>query len=126
MTHPCADHIATCDHCYSCDVLGICCCSTAGRTPAVVSAAADDLLAEKLIDAAEHDRVLGLDLVRAFAIDRINATLGHEPDFEQVELAIAMHTDFMRHASPQMPKALPVGSPDLYINHHPEVTHAQS
>lgn len=23
--HPCADHITTCDHCYSCDVLGTCC-----------------------------------------------------------------------------------------------------
>lgn len=25
MTHPCADHMEQCDHCYSCDVLGVCC-----------------------------------------------------------------------------------------------------
>lgn len=27
-SHPCADHMASCDHCYRCDVLGECC-----RTP---------------------------------------------------------------------------------------------
>jgi hypothetical protein len=25
MTHPCAAHMASCDHCYRCDVLGECC-----------------------------------------------------------------------------------------------------
>jgi hypothetical protein len=25
MTHPCASHMASCDHCYRCDVLGECC-----------------------------------------------------------------------------------------------------
>ena len=29
MTHPCASHMASCDHCYRCDVLGECC-----QTPA--------------------------------------------------------------------------------------------
>lgn len=23
--HPCAGHMATCDHCYLCDVVGVCC-----------------------------------------------------------------------------------------------------
>ena len=27
MTHPCTDHMASCDHCYLCDVVGICCAS---------------------------------------------------------------------------------------------------
>jgi|ERR1700733_3819547 len=25
--HPCADHMASCDHCYLCDVVGVCCAS---------------------------------------------------------------------------------------------------
>jgi hypothetical protein len=124
--HPCADHMATCDHCYSCEVLGICCCSTATRSPAVMDAAADDLLAEHLFDAAEQDRVLGLDLVRAFAVDHFNHALGYAPHLEPVELAIAMRCDFMHPTSPQAPKALPVSSPDFYHRHPLEVDHAQS
>lgn len=27
MTHPCADHMGSCDHCYLCDEVGVCCAS---------------------------------------------------------------------------------------------------
>lgn len=27
MTHPCAGHMASCDHCYLCEILKICCAS---------------------------------------------------------------------------------------------------
>jgi len=54
--HPCANHIASCDHCYCCDVLGICCAGlTAGqRARLEASAQAPDRLRAALTEDAQH------------------------------------------------------------------------
>jgi hypothetical protein len=36
--HPCAAHMASCDHCYLCDVLGICCASISPSQRALLAA----------------------------------------------------------------------------------------
>jgi hypothetical protein len=38
MSHPCAGHIRQCDHCYSCDVLGICCATVSAPQRALLEA----------------------------------------------------------------------------------------
>lgn len=40
MTHPCADHAASCDHCFVCDGLGICCASLLPAQRALLLASA--------------------------------------------------------------------------------------
>jgi hypothetical protein len=35
--HPCADHMDTCNHCYLCDVVGVCCMTAPAPTQAAVS-----------------------------------------------------------------------------------------
>ena len=46
MSHPCSDH--PCDHCYQCDVLGICCASTVSTT--VAPEATDTTLRDAIND----------------------------------------------------------------------------
>lgn len=36
--HPCADHLALCDHCYTCEVLRVCCCSLSASQRAQLEA----------------------------------------------------------------------------------------
>lgn len=38
MTHPCDGHLASCDHCYLCDVVGICCASVSSGLRAQIEA----------------------------------------------------------------------------------------
>lgn len=123
--HPCADHMATCDHCYSCDVLGICCCSSAARAPAVVDAAIDDVLTEKLILAAEHDRLVGSDLARAFSADALSRVLCAVADRPSHELADAMQADLVRRRPSSEPQALPVASVDFETYEPMEVNRAR-
>ena len=59
MTHPCADH--PCDHCYSCDVLGVCCASApSGRGKPGFQATPDQNLALHSAVLADIDRHVGL------------------------------------------------------------------
>ena len=55
MSHPCAGHMATCDHCFCCDVLGICCATipaeARARLEAGVAPPPDPLYAAVLADA---------------------------------------------------------------------------
>jgi hypothetical protein len=37
-THPCSDHFSSCDHCFACDVLGICCASLSAEQQARLEA----------------------------------------------------------------------------------------
>ncbi len=37
--HPCASHMASCDHCYLCDVVGICCATLTASQRAQLEAA---------------------------------------------------------------------------------------
>jgi hypothetical protein len=55
MTHPCADH--PCDHCYLCDVVGICCQTV--RAAAPVASDADDKTLRRAI-LAERDSTVSL------------------------------------------------------------------
>lgn len=38
MTHPCEGHLASCDHCYLCDVAGVCCASVSREQRAQLEA----------------------------------------------------------------------------------------
>ncbi len=51
--HPCADH--PCDHCYLCDVVGICCASVASGQPAARLEADDRAQPEGLRAAIAQD-----------------------------------------------------------------------
>ena len=64
MTHPCADHMADCDHCYTCDVLGVCCATVApGRARQSEAQARSERLHEAII--VDAGTVPGLaDLIR--------------------------------------------------------------
>jgi hypothetical protein len=38
MNHPCSNHLSSCDHCYVCDVLGVCCASLSAKQRARLEA----------------------------------------------------------------------------------------
>lgn len=42
MTHPCADHMASCDHCWLCDELGVCCASVSAAQRTQLEAARNE------------------------------------------------------------------------------------
>jgi hypothetical protein len=68
MTHPCAGH--PCDHCYLCDIVGVCCQTVAGTapaTPAVVRIDPDEALRQAIL-AERGSRVDLAALVRAEAL----------------------------------------------------------
>ena len=55
MTHACAAHLATCDHCYSCEVLGVCCASGAAAGRSSPSTRSDlDFLREAMAEDAAN------------------------------------------------------------------------
>jgi hypothetical protein len=66
-SHPCADHMASCDHCYRCDVLGECCRTplpgVAVRPPVV--AVQRDVLHDAVIEDARSAAPTLSQLVRA-------------------------------------------------------------
>ena len=70
MPHPCAGHMDTCDHCYLCDVVGVCCASvpsSAAASSCTGSCPHDDRLCEAVV--AERLMVVNLAaLVRAEAL----------------------------------------------------------
>lgn len=83
--HPCADHMATCDHCYSCDVLGICCASThsTGDSPTVTADLVDTF---RQTLAADLDRPLGL--LGTMRTDQVRALVARGEDREDVGLRL--------------------------------------
>lgn len=109
MTHPCADHYATCDHCYQCDVLGICCAST--RTPA--AAQPIDLPDDDLIEAFARDAHVGHPLRRAMELDQLRHRLVEVSPVEGSSLLHAFALEEgKRSRAPQ--RALPAGmTPEL-------------
>ena len=70
MPHPCAGHMDTCDHCYLCDVVGVCCATvprSATASSSTDSCQHDDRLHEAVV--AERLMVINLAaLVRAEAL----------------------------------------------------------
>lgn len=75
MTHPCAGH--ACDHCYTCDVLGICCATvpqnTGARCPAHAACQHDDALHVAVVEAAAAH--VGLpDLIRVDQVAALETT----------------------------------------------------
>jgi hypothetical protein len=38
VSHPCTDHLASCDHCYLCETVGICCASVSSAVRAQLEA----------------------------------------------------------------------------------------
>lgn len=66
MPHACADHMASCDHCYRCDVLGECCQTplpgVAVRPPVVVQR---DVLHDAVIEDSKSAAPSLSQLVRA-------------------------------------------------------------
>ena len=69
MPHPCAGHMDTCDHCYLCDVVGVCCASvpSSALASSTGSCQHDDSLHEAVV--AERLTVVNLAaLVRAEAL----------------------------------------------------------
>ena len=94
MSHPCDGH--ACDHCYLCDVVGICCATVPSGPPAVAASCPDTgQLRQAVID--ETKNLIGLS-----ELLRLELTTPH---FEAV---------------PQ-PAALPPGppAPDLSFDAHP-------
>jgi hypothetical protein len=72
MSHPCADH--PCDHCYLCDVVGICCQTVAGTAPvaattpaapAIVRIDPDEALRQAILAEQHEGRPILADLIRA-------------------------------------------------------------
>ena len=121
MSHPCADHIDTCDHCYLCDVLLIGCCTNPSRS--IVDMAADALLASEYIEAAARDIAVGHPLLRAFAADRIEKTLTPAPPLEVPSLVAAMNADLAGKSPNVAPKALPAPIPDPLFTSIQEAQH---
>lgn len=67
MTHPCADHFASCDHCYSCEVLGICCAAVPNAQRSSIEAqgaTSPDVLHEAIVQDANTAPNL-LELIRS-------------------------------------------------------------
>jgi hypothetical protein len=54
MTHPCDGHV--CDHCYICDVVGICCGTLSAEHRTQLEAAANHPADERLRETVEQDR----------------------------------------------------------------------
>jgi hypothetical protein len=74
--HPCADH--PCDHCYVCDVLGVCCASISPEQRAQLEAAAQACDAERFRQAimAEAGQLVTLaNLISAEASRHVPALL---------------------------------------------------
>jgi hypothetical protein len=95
VTHPCQDHMATCDHCYQCDILGVCCAH--GHV--------DDVA--ELMLAMQCDADLGFELLRAAEADRIRVRLGRVTAPELSPLTQAAARDAVRIQQPTPPLALP-------------------
>ena len=65
MSHPCQDHMATCDHCYSCEVLHVCCCASDSGLARVMAGPSDlDVMSEAVKEDA-HSHLSLSDLIRA-------------------------------------------------------------
>ncbi len=111
--HPCAGHMATCDHCYSCDVLGICCCaggttsstSSAFTSPVPTPGKLDDIQAAMRVDAAQESP-----LTRAFGADRIRRLLPALMNNEVGGLSVIEAAE----KPPIEPLALPAGTEDVH------------
>jgi hypothetical protein len=54
MSHPCVDHLASCDHCYLCDVVGVCCATISPAQRAQLEAG-DSAQRERLYAAITQD-----------------------------------------------------------------------
>ena len=61
--HPCAQHIDTCDHCRSCDELGVCCATTPALNVIAPVLTNLDILREAINDDADTQPSL-TDLIR--------------------------------------------------------------
>jgi hypothetical protein len=89
MTHPCAGHMASCDHCYRCDVLGECCAQTpapglSARPPTAVVVQRDVLHDAVIEDPKRAAPTLG-QLIRAEGIrPRLAAALLPGPPAESI------------------------------------------
>jgi hypothetical protein len=53
-SHPCDGHL--CDHCYICDVVGICCATLSAEQRAQLEAAANNSSDERLREAVKQER----------------------------------------------------------------------
>lgn len=75
--HPCHDHIDACDHCHSCDVLGVC-CRTRSHSHSSVDAASqlDDL---DLTAAWHRDQGHSSPLSRALELENRPRVARHVP-----------------------------------------------
>lgn len=63
MTHPCDGHL--CDHCYACDVVGVCCATLSGGLPAETGCCPDTAaVLREAIQSQATDRVLLVQLIR--------------------------------------------------------------
>lgn len=102
MPHPCADH--ACDHCYTCDVLGICC--STGR---VTSAPVADLPDDDLIEAFARDAHIGHPVLRADALDRLKGVVTDQPASDLPPLLRALARDEAKCATADQP-ALPAST----------------
>ena len=58
MTHPCDGH--SCDHCYLCDVVGVCCSTVSTPAAGAGSTAASDLEVLRRAIVADSDALAGL------------------------------------------------------------------
>jgi len=69
--HPCHDH--PCDHCHSCEVLGVCCASS--RTTAQSLGSVDSAQADGLRQAMLADQVHQASLSELLHVEALEATL---------------------------------------------------
>ena len=107
--HPCAGH--ACDHCYTCDVLGICCSTGRVATARVAEMPDDDL-----IEAFERDAHVGHPLLRAAALDRLKGVVTDQQAPDLPPLLRALAQDEAKRANTAQP-ALPASTaPDLSIS----------
>jgi hypothetical protein len=70
MTHPCADH--PCDHCYLCDVVGICCQTVRSGAVASISARDPDYSLRQAILA--ESRLPSPDLLSLVRVEALRAS----------------------------------------------------
>jgi hypothetical protein len=69
--HPCAGHMATCDHCYLCDVVGVC-CMTAPATSQPAASPPDELtILREAIAEDGRSRSNLTDLIQSDAIRQV-------------------------------------------------------
>ena len=64
MSHPCDGH--ACDHCYRCDVLGVCCAAVPSARPS----SAVDASADQIRQAIAADQVAGASLAQLLSAER--------------------------------------------------------